>query len=313
MSQKIKILFLITLTLFSIIGKAELIYDDFDKETDLKEEMIQKNIEISNWFDGMADSIDLFLVGERLTKRKNDTSFKIENITYWDEGEKVKNLSSFNLNLRLPNFEEFWQLKLSSYDVTKEKSSAQRTEVQRVQRKNNYGASVGVFRNLGKIRFTYQPRIGLQDPLNVSHSFMFENITLFKYFELNPKFQLFTNPDDGAGFFFATDLFFRLSKTWGLTFINDAEYLDKIRELTVNHGLSFSHYIADTMSMSYDLVYTFNNRPQYNLEQYVASVTWKQLIYKKILDYRITPHVDFLREEGFRKKVGLIFNIGLTF
>ncbi len=75
----------------------------------LLESALQNNIAISRWLDEVANEIDLFIVGKKITDRKNDTHIKIDNSSYIEERKKFNNTTSFNLNLRLPNLEDYLQ------------------------------------------------------------------------------------------------------------------------------------------------------------------------------------------------------------
>jgi hypothetical protein len=278
-----------------------------------EQKLISGNISISEWFDGVAEGIDLFLVGKQLTTRQNDTSIRLETSTFVVEREGVSNSGSVNVNLRLPNVEEYWQLKFTSYDETEERRGVQRGDLRTTPRVKNYGATVGLFRKLGNIRTAFQPRISLQDPLKVAHSLSFESVADLKTYEVNPKLEFFANPDSGTGIFTAFYVHFKLTKVYSLTLINDGEYTDKTHLFAAANGFSIGQIVTDRSALSYSLVFGSANQPNYHLEGYSVAVTWNHLVYRRILDYRITPHVDFGRDKGFRGVPALTFTVGLTF
>ncbi len=283
------------------------------QEDSFEKSFIDTNVAISEWFDGVAEGLDLFIAGKKLTNKRNETSVKLENSTFVKEREKPSNSGSINVNLRLPNVEEYWQLKFTDYDETKEKSSAERGNLRKNPRERNYGASVGLFQKLGDVRMTFQPRIALQDPLKISHQLRFESVAQLPDYRVNPKLEFYGNPDDGTGVFTALNFNFDLSKTHSLTWINDADYKSKIHYLTVTHGLSIGQVRTRTTSISYNLFFDSNNLNAYHLESYQVSVSWNHLIYKNILEYQISPFYEFPRQNDFKGVPGVTFTVSLNF
>lgn len=274
---------------------------------------ISSNIVVSEWFDGVAEGLDLFLAGKRITTQKNQSSVKIENSTYTFEGQVPKNLTSLNVNLRLPNVEEYWQLKFSSYDETTESRGVQKSYLRQAPREQKPGATVGVYRRLGFVRVAFQPHIGLSDPLNVSHSLIFESLADFKSFQVNPKLEFYATPEKGLGAFAALNIKIPLTEVFSLTLINEGEYEEKVHRLSSNNGFSIGQIITDKTSIGYSVILSGNNRPVYHLESYTFSIALSHLLYKKILDFQFVPFVTLPRDENFRPIAGGNFHIGLNF
>jgi hypothetical protein len=283
-------------------------------EDSIEQSLIRGNIAISNWFDGVADNIDLYLAGKRMIKRKNGTSVRIENRTNSTEGQKVKNDIGLNVNLRLPNVEEYWQVKFTTYDELSEKrGGVQRAVVRPGVRQTNYGASVGVFRKLGSVRTAFQPRVELQNSLKISHSLSFASVADMKKYEISPKLELYAVADKGTGIFWALNFNFDLDKTHSISLLNDADYVDRLHTKNVMNGISLSESLSKQASVAYSLLFFSNNRPSYHLEGYSLVYSWSELIYKNILDYQVTPHLDFNKSDSFRGRLGLTLNVNLNF
>lgn len=278
----------------------------------LEQKFIHTDIAVSQWLDGVADGLDLFLVGRKVTEAKGESNVKIENSTYSSEGKAVTNVTSFSVSPRLPNLEKFWQLKFTSYDELQDSRSINNNYLRQTPRERNYGATVGLFQKFGNIRTAFQPRIELQDPLKVSHSLSFQSVADFKWFQFNPKFEFFADATKGAGIYQAYNINFNINKIYSLQLINEGEYDERIHKLTTSNGFSVGQYISPKSAMNYSLVFNANNRPSYILDSYSFAVSWNQLIYKKILDYQITPHLDFPYVTSFKGAAGLVFSINLT-
>lgn len=278
-----------------------------------EEQFIEGNIAVSEYFDELADGLDTFIMGKRITRRRNETSVKVSNNTIVLEGAGTQNSTSIGLNLRLPNVEEYWMLKFTSYDESEERRGVQNGYLRQTPRQQNYGASVGVFRKLGNVNTAFQPRIDLGDPLKISHSLTFESLAELPNYSVNPKLELFADPKDGAGFYVALNFGFRLSKYYNLTLINNGEYSDKKHLLATANGFSIGQFVDRRTSISYSLIFNGKNQPNYHLESYDLSVAWSQLVYRKIFDYQLIPYLNFAREKGFRGRPGFVLNLNLNF
>ncbi len=290
--------------------------DDKDAEEDdmtLEQKFIQKNIELSDWIDTMADGLDMFLVGRRLTNRRNESSVRFENLSVVKEREGYSNSTSTSVNLRLPNLEEYWQLKFTSYDERRERRRPQNEVLRQTTREQNYGATLGLFRKLGNIRTAFQPRIDLQDPLKISHSLTFESVADNEGVEINPKVEFFGTPDEGVGASPALNFRFKISDVFAIALINNSEYLERTHVFDVTDGISLEQSVNERSALSYALYVNSNNQPSYHMESYSFSITLSQLIYKKILDYNVSPQLIFAKTTEFIATPAITFSLNLTF
>lgn len=282
-------------------------------ESDWERKFIQTNKAISTWFDGVIEGIDLFLVGQKITNERNKSSFRIDNTTTVTEGENYYNVTSLTVRPRLQNLEEFMQLKFTTYDEKEDGRGVENGYLRKKQRHENYGATVGLFRKLGDVRTTFQPRIELQNPLKVSHSLGFESVAEIKLLKINPKLEFFADADKGAGTFHAINLNYELNLAWSFTFINEAEYQDKIHKFFVTNGFVFGQRYSDKTGFTYSWIINSHNREVYHLEEHVVAATWNQNIYRNILDFQLQPFLNFSKTNYFKGKTGVIFNLSLNF
>jgi len=279
----------------------------------LEKAFIFTNIAVSDWFDSAADGLDMFLIGRRVTEAKNKTRFRVENNTYSVEGSDPVNFTGVGVLLNLPNVEKYWKLKFTSYDEQEENRDVRRNYLRQTPREQNYGATVGVFRKLGKVRTAFEPRIELTDPLKISHSLQFESVADMKNYKINPKLEFFASASRGLGTYQRINFNYELSKIFTLTWINEAEYQEKIRFYNVTHGLSLGHFFSEKQVLSYTVLTNSNNRPNYHFDSINFSVAWSEILYKNMLSYQFVPNYDFSRANNFRGRAGASFNITLNF
>lgn len=315
-SKKIFLSLAITSNLMTCVSRGEeAVEDDFgsDQGSNFEAAFLDTNVTISNWFYEMADGLDLFLAGERITNKKNETRARLEGSWLTKEFDEPKINANFNVNLRLPNIEEYWNLKFTSYDESKEKRAADKTKLKSSQREKDYGASVGFFQKVGKVRASFQPRVSFTNSLKLSHSLTFESIVIEPLFQVNPKLEFYGNSDIGTGVFIAFNFFYPLTRDWSLTWINDGDYVSRSHLFSTSNGFSLRNAYSETSAWTYGLIFDSNNLPEYHMESYSLSASWSRSIYKNILDCSITPFFEFPKVRNFSKVFGISFAAALNF
>ena len=312
-----KLIYLFSFLLISVSAIAEPQADRKQpgppERNEWEETFIEKNREFSQWFDAFTEEVDLFLVGKRVSKEKNKSSIRVDNTTTVTESENFLNTTSVAIRPRLHNLEQFMQLKFETYDENEDGRGVENRYLRKTQRKKNYGATIGFFRQLGKVKTSFQPRITLQDPLKVAHSLGFESVADVKDFKMNPKFEFFADPDKGTGTFQAINFNYEFNPVYSLTLINEAEYQEKIHKIFVTNGFAFGQEYSSKTGFTYSWTFNSHNREKYHLDSHTVSVTWHQNIYKNILDTQLTPYLVFAKEKRFKGVSGVIFNISVNF
>lgn len=284
-----------------------------NRDMTIKETLIKGDKVISEQFDKIAENIDEFLAGGKLTKDRNNTRVVIESQVFTEEGGYSENTVDLKVDLHLPNVEEYWELKFATYDENEELRDTRNRYVRRTPRERNVGTSVALVRRLGKIRTRFQPRIQLENPLFISHLLRFETDFESDHFTFNPKLEFFARPEKGTGVFLGLNLDRRLSDTFTLTFVNSCEYQEYLNLFTAANGLSLSQRMTDKTSMGYAFVFDSGSRPAYHLDGYIASVSFHHRLYKNVLHYHMTPHLDFEKVNSFKGAAGFIIKVSLIF
>lgn len=273
--------------------------------------ILRKNVEWSEQLDAMAEGIDVYVIGRKVTKRKNESQIRLENSSFFESGG-VNNITSINADVRLPNIEDYWQLKFSSYDEQADRRGIKRGNYRQNPRPQNYGATIGLVQAIGPVKTLFQPRIELKNPLRVAHSLVFETVADLSTWQANPKIEFFANPESGTGVFGQLNFNFIFTPIYSVLWVNDGQYVESANLLTTNNGLSLLQIVDDSSFLSYSIFINSNSRPNYRLNSYSLSVAWSQMIYRNILDYQIIPNLNF-QTSHFKGIPGLIFNLNLTF
>ncbi|KYG65766.1 hypothetical protein AZI86_01430 [Bdellovibrio bacteriovorus] len=301
-----RLVFLLSaLFLVSPPAMAQLLKEDPHRKA-WDESLMDDNRAISEWFDGMAEGLDLFLAGKKYSERKNDTRFEVETGLFYSEKTAFSDATSFNLNLRLPNVEEYWHLTFSSYDETKERSATQ-TYLRQEARERNYGARVGFFKKLGNIRTSFQPRLGFAGRFQISHSLTFESVAERPNgYRVNPKLEFYADAAEGAGIFSSFNFNFHLSHNLSLTFINEGDYKDRSHQFAVTNGVSLGQRFSATKLMNYGVFFNFSNEPNYQLAEYILQPSWNHMLYKNMFGYEVVPYLNFNRDFDYAGYYGIM-------
>jgi hypothetical protein len=287
---------------------------DDEVSSEFGDALVRTDDVISNWFNSVTQGVDLFLVGKRIAQRSESRSeIVLSNTTYSREGNNFTNLTTLSVNPRFPNLEAYWNLKFSTYDDTAVGKRSQGGYARQTPRDQRYAATVGLFRKLKDVRLAFQPRIELQDPLKVSHFLTAESVIDYTKFQVNPKLQFFADATAGTGTFQALNFNFPIDEVYSFAFLNEGEYEEKNHKYSVINGFSIGHILTKRTALAYGLTFYSNNQPNYHLDAYSFSLTWTEVIYKKLMDYQLGPHLDFVRDEDYRGFVGLVFEFNLRF
>lgn len=286
---------------------------DRDEEKTLEQKLIERNVAITKWFGNFTESIDLYLVNRQLKAERNETSFRVENSTYSREGTGLTNETVLAINPRFPNLEKYWNLKFTTYDEQEDSRGTDKSYLRQTPRQRNYGATIGLFSKFGKVRTLFQPRIELQDPLNVSQSLAFESVADFKTFKVVPKLEFFASATKGTGVFQALNFNLLTSSLFSLNLINEATYEEKLNRLSVTNGISIGHAVTLNDALTYNFYLFSNNRENYHLDAYSLSASWGHSLIRKILDTQLTPHLDFNSGRNFTGQAGLTLQVILSF
>jgi hypothetical protein len=267
---------------------------------------------VSGKVDKVAEHIDLTLAGKKYTKKQNPTSVNVNQYVTWTEGD-IKTSTTFGLNLRLPNLERRWQLRFSSYDEEAENRDLQQKRVRTKAPERDYGAGLFFFQKLGNIKTTFQPRLELKDPLEVSYLLRFESSGQKGKVRLAPRVDLFADPQKGTGEFVSLELTVDLTEYLDLAFQNTEEYRERENFFSTQHGVSLDYSLTDTQAVGTGITTGSNNRPSFHLDSLVYSMSYAQVIYKDLLRYGLTPFLSFTKSHRFKGDPGISLTVSVTF
>ncbi len=284
-----------------------------DSSRTIKEHFLGTSADIGRQVDRMADAIDMLLAGKRYTRLDNQSNARLSQVVTHSEGGKTRASTDFNLNIRLPNLEKRWAIRFTSYDEAEESRDLQQRRVHIRPRRREYGASVGFFQNFYNVKTTFQPRLVLKDPLEMSYVLRFETTARFRKFKIIPRLELFADALKGTGEFVSLEFVIPLTKRWELSFQNEEEYRQRGNLFTTNHGITFDYALSETQGVGLSFIWGSSSRPSFHLDSFMIAPSYAQEIFRDRLRYSLTPFLLFAKTDRFKGDAGATLNVVVTF
>ncbi len=296
-----------------VTDETDWVDDVEEKDRTMKERFLDTSDDIGRQVDRMADAIDMLLAGKRYTRLNNQSNARLSQVVTHSEGGVTRTSTDFNLNIRLPNLEKRWAIRFTSYDEAEESRDLQQRRVRTRPRRREYGASVGFFKNFYNIKTTFQPRLVLRDPLEMSYVLRFETGAKFPKFRLIPRLELFADALKGTGEFVSLEFVIPLSSRWELSLQNEEEYRERGNLFTTNHGITFDYALSDTQGLGLSFIWGSTSRPSFHLNSFMVAPSYAQEIFRDRLRYSLTPFLLFAKSDRFKGDAGVTLNVVVTF
>lgn len=112
---------------------------------------------------------------------------------------------------------------------------------------------------------------------------------------------------DREGFSSTTNLDFdnKLNLDLLLRFVNRVSWSEDNYAVVFTNGPSLFQRIDDAKGFSYHAHVISVNQPNYAVEKYVATISYRQLLYKTWFFWEVAPQLDFSRANNFHRKPSL--------
>lgn len=279
----------------------------------LDQTLIEKNREISEKIDDAAAATDIYLSGKEYVDEPNRTRIIIFNNLKWRQSQKPTFSPHLGVRLHLPNLQKKFQLRFTTYDEDVEERGINKNRYKTEQRENNYGTSLALFQDLGKVKTEFRPRIEFRDKLETSYIFRFFSEAKVKFFILQPEIQLFARSDSGTGQYAALNFTFELSPANNLSLINEEQYTDGDNTMSTNNGFRWVHTYNKVMAHEYSVIFESNNRAKYHLERYTIASGFNHQVYRNVLHYTVTPYLVCEKPRKFKPEAGIDFRLEIIF
>jgi hypothetical protein len=291
----------------------------------VQEKWIERNHQVSKYFDSLARELDYLLSGQR-TNERNETQLTVAAFADASEVRGVEPDAHINLDLNLPAFEEEMKLRLSSFDAEDEFEGLARNRTNARPQQQKLGTSVAVGRNISGVKVIFRPRVELRDPLLTSFLLKFTHSLKGWLFNVHSQVRLLTHSRDGVGQ--SAHIYFErpLSQSSLFRWFNEQQYLDQFNLFSVAQGLMVLHKASDKLALSYTVSFNSQNRstgteffvPEvsytgYHLNSYQFIFSFHHKLFSNVLHYQVSPSLNFYKDLRFRGDPGILLRTELIF
>jgi hypothetical protein len=267
---------------------------------------------IEQFVDDVSEKLDVTLAGRKYKSvKKNTTSAKISQSLIYREGGNLDPTTRFTVNLRLPNLERRWQLRFTSYDE-EEQSRRRVAPHEALQPEREFGAGLGIFRELGKVKISFMPKLVLRDPLEMNYVLRFEKNDELSFVRILHRADLFANAAKGTGQFYEITLLKEFDR-WSISTKHQEEYRERDHLFTVGHGLTFGYSLTDNMGVYQAYSVHSSNIPSYHLDIYSVSCGVGYEIRPQRFKVGLGPVLDFPKSRSFKGTSSLALTGELIF
>jgi hypothetical protein len=268
---------------------------------------------LTDHLDRTAEAIDLTLAGQDYLHKPNQTRAVFSEMATYGEAKKVSNSGDFNLNLRLPNVERRWALRFSSYDEEREERDLSQRRVRTRSRERDYGAGLGFFQKLGRVRVSFLPRLQLKNPLQMAYTLRFQSDADLHWVQVSPRLDLFADAIKGTGEYAEMPLRFRVNRRSAISFVNSEEYRANLNYFITQHELAYDYTLTYNSGCGASLNATAIRQGAYHLDDLTASISYGQEVYTDRFRYGVAPFLDFSKGYAFKGKAGISVTADLIF
>lgn len=277
---------------------------------------IYYNKYLSQKVDETAHDLDLFISRKSKKKELNKTTITLRSFGAHYEGGKTDSSFNFDVNLRLPNTEEKWRLRFSSYDTNEDERGIRSRQQRLNSRERSYGAGVALMQDLGNIKTSFQPRIELRDPLQTSYTLKFESNGDIEPYKIVPRLDLFADSEKGVGQFLSLHSELSLSKDISIIQFNEEQYENFNNKFSTTHGFSIARQVGKRKGVNATIsFYSFRSTENrgYHLSDLTTSLGYSSEPLKRIFVYRLGPSWRFTKNRNFKGEVGFSVEFDLIF
>lgn len=265
----------------------------------------------------LASSIDNFFGTERSDDESNNTRIRIYTISSKYEGENASTQGKVKLQLVLPRTQKRLQLVLESENdktnngngisTTQAATTGIKTKTTNTSQKaaNATTAALRYIVNTAGIRTSLDGGLGFTSKPQLFYRLRLRrNIPLEKWI-FRPVEQIKWVQDRGHSS--DTDLNFskKLSNKWVYRFFNNLYWNDQDYIVNFTNGPSWFQTINEKIRFSYNLRVNSSNSPTFAVNDYSASIGYRQLLYKKWFYWTIVSAVNFPRIKSFHRTPSL--------
>lgn len=266
---------------------------------------------LSTKFVSLSRRIDRFFSGQRADDLLNKSQLRTATLTTFRESDLPFTEGRLRLNLVLPGTQEKLQLVIERQDENQNTQNSQGNNItptddvtsNQENVTNTTSAALRFITDSADIKVSADTGLLFGIPprpfgrLRFWRQHNFDSLWLFR-----PRQEIFWVSEEGFRTITNIDFDRKFqSSPFLLRLINRARWNDQDYIVEFTNGPSLFHTINKNIGISYHLHTVTLNTPNPNVSNYMARISYRQLLYKKWLYLELTPQLEFPRENEFHR------------
>jgi hypothetical protein len=166
----------------------------------------------------------------------------------------------------------------------------------------------------GRWVFNFNTGLRVDIPPNVfARARLRRTMVLFNSWEFNPTQEATWFSEQGFGLNFSHDLDYQLADNLLFRIVNSAFWVDETDVVSTTHGPILFQQLTNHRALSYSLQAQGTNRPKFFINNYSASIQYRQLIHSNWLFLEARPAIDFPKDQAWNEVYSFFFRVEAVF
>ncbi len=257
----------------------------------------------------LSNRIDSFFGSRRGDDEANGSRLRIYYDSTFLQNQKWDDRVEVRFSLRLPQLQKLLKVSLNregGEDKAPSKDTASKTKEKPSLKDLIVTTKKWTFNFNTGLRVDFPPNLFARARLR--RTFIF-----FNQVEFNPTQEATWFQNQGFGLNFSHDLDYQLAPDLLFRIVNSAFWLDDTDEVTTAHGPVLFQQLSRNRAISYSLQALGTNRPKLFINNYVASIQYRQLIHSNWLFLEVRPAIDFPKQQQWNEVYSLFFRVEAVF
>lgn len=261
----------------------------------------------------ISNRIDSFFGSQRGDDEANGSRLRVFYDHTFVQDKKWQRKTDIRFTLRLPQLENLFKLSFSrsggndtsknnevSQEQDKQNEATKRAKVLLIQSKNwHFNTNAGL-----RIDIPFNP---------FARARLRRTFTLFDVLEFNPTQEATWFLEEGFGLNFSHDIDYVISSTLLFRIVNSFFWRDETDNVTSSHGPVLFHQLTKRRALSYSLQAVGINKPTFHINNYIASINYRQLLHKDWLFLQVTPSLSFPETRQWKEEYALFVRLEAVF
>lgn len=265
----------------------------------------------------LSNRIDSFFGSRRGDDEANGSRLRLFYDSTFRQNQRWDDRIDMRFSLRLPQLQ-----KLLKVSFKKEGGSDKRPPTNAPENENKKNKEVAPSKPdlkdllLTANKWTFNVNTGLRvdiPPNPFARARLRRTMIFFGVLEFNPTQEATWFLEQGFGLNFTHDLDYSISPNLLFRIANSVFWTDETDQVTTTHGPQLFQQLSQNRALAYSIQAQGINRPTLYINNYSASIQYRQLIHSNWLFMEVRPAIDFPETENWNEVYSLFFRLEAVF